>query len=353
MKYDALHSRYSRKRICTSTRMRLSILLVASAAMVSGFTPVIAVAQKIKPQLDKVQSGCFRLRVGDVEVIALSDGTVPFAAYDILRNTTQADVDLLLEAADSRPPFEASMNAFLVHLGNRLILIDAGTGELLGPTLNKLPTSLREAGYTPAQITDILLTHIHADHSGGLMDGERIRFPNAIVHVQKREIEYWLSQTEMRTAAEQHKPYFQQATKTVQPYVSSGQVKTFAGETELFPGLRAIPAPGHTPGHTFYSLESRGEKLMFMGDVVHAPEVQFVEPYVSVTYDVNQAQAIATRQTAFREAARNHILVAFAHVSFPGIGHIHQDGDHYRWNPIPFVNDAIVAVPSSEASHVQ
>jgi glyoxylase-like metal-dependent hydrolase (beta-lactamase superfamily II) len=183
------------------------------------------------------------------------------------------------------------------------------------------------------------------------MDGRRIRFPNATLHVEKREIDFWLSQTERQNAAEQHKPYFQQAMETVQPYVSSGQVKAFEGETELFTGLRAIPAPGHTPGHTFYSLESRGEKLVFMGDVIHAPEVQFAEPYASVTYDVNQVQAIATRQGAFREAARDHFLVAFAHVSFPGIGHIHTDGDHYRWNPVPFVNDAVSTVRSTTRSH--
>lgn len=125
----------------------------------------------------------------------------------------------------------------------------------------------------------------------------------------------------------------------------SGHVRVFEGETELFPGLRAIPAPGHTPGHTFYSLESKGEELVFMGDVVHAPEVQFAEPFASVTYDVDPSQAIETRQAAFRDASHNHYLVAFEHVSFPGIGHIHAEGDHYRWNPESFVNDAVPTRP--------
>ena len=173
------------------------------------------------------------------------------------------------------------------------------------------------------------------------MDGERIRFPNATVHVDKREIEFWLSPEEMKKAPEQHKAYFVQAMQSVQPYVKSGQVKPFEGETELFPGLRSIPAPGHTPGHTFYSLESRGEKLVFMGDVIHAPEVQFSRPGVSVTFDVDQTQAISTREAAFRAAAREHYLVAFAHVSFPGIGHIRAVGEQFRWNPIPFINDAV------------
>jgi glyoxylase-like metal-dependent hydrolase (beta-lactamase superfamily II) len=325
---------------------RLVVLISTLLAIALGVEPGgHANAQKLNPQLEKLQSGYYRLRIGDVDVIALSDGTVPFAGYDILRNTNQADIDALLSAADARSPLEASMNAFLIHLGKRLILVDAGTGDLLGPTLNKLPSSLLGAGFVPAQITDILLTHIHADHSGGLMDGERIRFPNATVHVEKREIDFWLSRTEMERAPEQHKPYFQQAMKTVKPYLLSRQVRVFEGETELCPGLRAIPAPGHTPGHTFYSLESKGEKLVFMGDVVHAPEVQFAEPFASVSFDINQTQAIKTRQAAFRDAAHNHYLVAFAHVSFPGIGRIHTEGDHYRWNAEPFVNDAVFTRP--------
>jgi glyoxylase-like metal-dependent hydrolase (beta-lactamase superfamily II) len=322
------------------------ILITLVAGFALGLASIrTSVAQSISPQLNNAQSGYYRLRVGEAEVIALSDGTVPFAGYNILQNTSQAEVNAL-DAADAKPPFEASMNAYLIVLGNRLILIDTGTGELLGPTLNKLPFSLRAAGYSPSQITDILLTHIHADHSGGLMDRERIRFPNATVHMEKREISFWLSPGEMEKAPQQHKPYFLQAMQTVQPYVKSGQVRPFEGETELFPGLRAIPAPGHTPGHTFYALESRGEKLVFMGDVIHAPEVQFARPSVSVTYDVDPIQAIATRQAAFRAAARDHFLVAFAHVSFPGVGHIHADGEHYRWNPIPFVNDAVSAMPT-------
>ena len=186
------------------------------------------------PQLDHAQSGCYRFKVGAVEVIALSDGTVPFPSYSNLQNANESEMHALLDAADAIPPLEASMNEYLIVLGNHLILIDTGAGELLGPTLNKLPLSLRAAGYLPSQITDILLTHVHADHSGGLMDGERLRFPNATVHVEKRELSFWLSPEEREKAAKQHKLYFLQAAQTVQPYVNSGQVETYTGETELF-----------------------------------------------------------------------------------------------------------------------
>jgi len=166
-------------------------------------------------------------------------------------------------------------------------------------------------------------------------------FAMITVHVERREIGFWLTPNERQRAQEQYKPYFRQAMQTVQPYAKSGQIMPFDGQTELFPGLLAIPAPGHTPGHTFYSLESRGERLVFMGDVIHAPEVQFANPGVSVTFDVDPIRAIATRRQAFRTAGRDHSLVAVAHVSFPGVGHIHVEGDHYRWNPIPFVNHAV------------
>lgn len=336
---------------CISIR---TIVRFATLLSVAAFTAGLdsssrSFAQAISPQLDHTQSGYYRLRVGAAEVIALSDGTVPFSAYSNLQNTNESEVHALLDAADAIPPFEASMNVYLIILGNRLILIDTGAGELLGPTLNKLPSSLRAAGYLPSQITDILLTHIHADHSGGLMYGERLRFPNATLHVEKHELSFWLSPDERQKAPGQHKPYFLQAMHTVQPYMKSGRVKTYSGETELFPGLRAIPAPGHTPDHSFYSLESGGKKLVFMGDLIHAPEVQFARPGISVSFDVDPVQAIATRHSAFRTAAREHFLVAFAHVSFPGVGHIHEDGEGYRWNAIPFVNDAISKTPTDHA----
>jgi len=159
-----------------------------------------------------------------VEVIALSDGSMPLSAYDSLTNTTHERIDALLAASDETNPVNISDNAYLVHLGNRVILIDAGAGVFFGPTLGKLQTSLAGTGYRPDQVTDILVTHLHPDHTGGLMAGQSRAFPNAIVHFDKCELEYWFSKTNKEKAPEAQKGFFKQASLAVQPHIDAGKV---------------------------------------------------------------------------------------------------------------------------------
>jgi glyoxylase-like metal-dependent hydrolase (beta-lactamase superfamily II) len=225
-------------------------------------------------------------------------------------------------------------------MDNKLILVDTGAGELLGPKLNKLPDSLRSAGVQPEQITDILLTHIHPDHSGGLTVGGRRVFPNATVHVNRLELDYWTNKSLGEKAPEPTKTFFQQVDQTVTPYIKSGQVKTFDGEVVLFPGLRTVAGYGHTPGQTYYVLESNGETLVFWGDTIHVQDVQFADPSVTIKFDVNPKAAAAQRKLAFADAAKKGYLVALDHVYFPGVGHVQKEGDHFRWIPVPYINDS-------------
>ena len=292
------------------------------------------------PKLSKRQAGFYRLKVGAVDIIALSDGTAPLPTLDVLTNVQTGEVERLLAAAFQKPVLDTSVNSYLIIADSRLVLVDAGAGELYGPTLNKLPASLEAAGYKPEQITDILLTHIHTDHSGGLMDGARQVFPNATIHVDKREVDFWLNPANLKEAEEERKKYFREAVAKVKPYVDAGKVKTFDGGAQLFPGIRSIASPGHTPGHSFYALESKGEKIVFWGDIMHVAEAQFPNPSITIIFDVDSKAAAAQRRKAYADAAKSGYLVAAAHVSFPGIGHLRSEGDGYRWIPIPYVNDA-------------
>ena len=132
------------------------------------------------------------------------------------------------------------------------------------------------------------------------------------------------------------KPYFEQALLKMNPYVKAGKVKTFEYGKELFPGILPIATPGHTPGHSFYQVSSKGESIVFWGDVMHSAAVQFAHEDVTIVYDVNPKEAALTRKKAFADAAKNKYWVASDHISFPGIGHITAEGTGYKWFPVNY-----------------
>jgi glyoxylase-like metal-dependent hydrolase (beta-lactamase superfamily II) len=280
----------------------------------------------------------YRFMVGDIPVTALSDGTVPIDLHRLLRGIPSASTDALLAKSFLRNPYEASINVFLLELGSRRVLVDTGAGELFGPgNGGKLPEALAAAGVRPEEVSDILITHVHSDHSGGLVVGGRLMFPNATIHVGKADVDFFLNRANAaRTGYDQR--YFDEAAATLKPYVDAGKVHAFDRQGELLPGIVAELRPGHTPGTAFYTLTSRGKRLVFIGDVIHVGEIQFASPAVTITFDQDQSKARSVRQHAFAEFAREETLIAAPHLQFPGVGRIKPAGNGYRWVALPYVN---------------
>jgi glyoxylase-like metal-dependent hydrolase (beta-lactamase superfamily II) len=310
-----------------------STLFVVTCLCMSGLRlgPLHAAAPMVK-----TQAGFYRLMIGDFEVTVLSDGTNPLPAMQLLQGNP-ARIAAALKRHFLGEQVETSHNAFLVNTGTKLVLIDAGAGTLLGPHTGDLLHNLRAAGYRPEQVDEIYFTHLHVDHVGGLMVGGQRAFPNAIVRVDKRETDYWLSEANMHAAPAEMQRFFQGAIASVPPYLQAGKLTVFEGSTDLIPGVRAQSAYGHTPGHTAYVVESRGEKLVLWGDVVHVAAVQFDDPSVAIAYDVNSAEAQHERARAFAEAAQNGYLIGGAHLAFPGIGHVRSNGTQaYTFVPLNY-----------------
>lgn len=320
----------------------LRAMLIAAFLTFGAAAPAAFAQAAPAARIDKAQPGYHHFKVGKVNVTALSDGTLAIAPGELLTKVAPGQVAARLAASFQGSHVDASVNAYLIDSGERLLLVDSGSGELYGPTLNKLVAALQSAGYQPGQITDILITHIHTDHTGGLMDGKRMVFPNATLHMDKRERDYWMSAENRSQASAAKRKNFDEALMKVKPYVDAGKVKTFDGATQLFPGIRAFPSYGHTPGHSFYALESEGEKLVFWGDLLHVAEVQLPDPAVTIVFDVDAGAAAAQRKRAFAEAAKERYLVAGDHLAFPGVGRLRADGEGYRWVPMPYINDHIV-----------
>jgi glyoxylase-like metal-dependent hydrolase (beta-lactamase superfamily II) len=291
-----------------------------------------------RAQKTLAQPGYYRMSVGDFEVTALCDGTIPQNWDKLLTNTTAAEIDSLRRQAGLSGEVETSVNAYLINTGSKLIMVDAGTAELYGPSLGHLEASIKAAGFKPEQIDVILVTHIHTDHTGGLMEGNRMVFPNALVYVSEKEAEFWFNPANKATLPKWMEKFFQEAEMKVGPYKKAGKLRTFGYGKELFPGITPIASPGHTAGHTFYALESKGQKLVFWGDIMHAAAVQFPDPSVTIEYDADPPAAAAQRKKAYADAAKEGYLVAVDHVSFPGIGRLRASGTGYIWMPVNYSN---------------
>ena len=279
--------------------------------------------------------GYYRLMLGDFEVTVLRDGSLSLPA-SILTNTTEAETEKALARNFQKSPFDASDNAFLINTGAKLVLIDAGSGSLKGPAAGNLLTNLKAAGYRPEQIDEVYLTHMHPDHAGGLMAEGKLAFPNAVLRANKREADFWLNEANLEKAPAAMQDFFKGAMASVNPYIAAGKFKPFDGDTLLVPGIEVIAAPGHTPGHSIYSIESRGQKMVLWGDLVHVAAVQFSEPSVTIQFDVDSRSAPTQRQHAYADAAKAGYLIGTAHLAFPGIGHIRAEGKGYAWVPASY-----------------
>jgi len=314
-------------------------LLLAVAAVLVTQT---AVAHAGAPMTKGPQAGWYRLKIGDFEVTALSDGTIELPMDQLLTGTTPDKVKKTLATDYMKTPVETSVNAFLVNTGTKLVLIDTGASNLFGPTLGKLIPALKAAGYQPEQVDEIYITHMHADHCGGLIAGDKPAFPNAIVRAAKAEGDFWLSPANLEKAPDQMKDFFKGAQASLKPYTSANKYKPFEGaDVELVPGVHALNAAGHTPGHTLYAIESKGERMVFWGDLMHVAAVQFPDPSVTIQFDSDSKAAAVQRKKAFADAAAKGYYVGIAHVSFPGVGHLRKDGAGYRWIPVNYANGSV------------
>jgi glyoxylase-like metal-dependent hydrolase (beta-lactamase superfamily II) len=291
------------------------------------------------------QPGFYRMMLGNFEVTALNDGVVSYATSRVLPMATAAEIKQGLAESGLSDPVAMSYNAFLINTGSKLVLIDTGTGGKLDDQpefhgAGHLMANLRAAGYQPGQIDEIYITHRGQDHIGGLTVGTARAFPNATVRVPRSEFDPFLSPT--RSAAlllEAHnnaqvKAWVQFTQSLFEPYIRAGKLQSFDEDTELVRGIRSLATHGHTPGHTSYVLESEGQTLIILGDLVLMGALQFAHPLLGSSFDVDPKAAAEQRLRIFKMAADSNSWIAGGHLSFPGIGHVRAGQDRFFWIPV-------------------
>ncbi|WP_315709829.1 MBL fold metallo-hydrolase [Brenneria uluponensis] len=286
----------------------------------------------------KQSPGYYRIKVGELLVTAVSDGTVDIPLDKLLTNESPELIIKELKSSYLKPETETSINAYVIDDGKQQILVDAGAGELFGNIGGHITENLAAAGYPADSIDAVLLTHIHADHSGGISKGDKLVFPNAKVYVDQRDVSFWLDRKNIKNVNPDQRHTFAESEKTVGTVIKAGQLITFQAPVKLFPGIEVIPAPGHTPGSVIYKVSSDGKNLILWGDIIHARAIQMHSPSVAIRFDINPKKAIETRERILNTVAKEGDLVAAAHISFPGFGHVIKEGKGYRWLPLEYSN---------------
>lgn len=315
--------------------------LIGGAAALAGTTAVLhsrlvsGPASAAAPAAGRQVPAIYRLTIGTTEVTALCDGylDIPPAAFP---GADPETVRRLTERA-FRPagPMPTAVNAYAVNAGDRLFLIDAGTGSARGANLGHVVPALRAAGLAPENVDAILMTHLHIDHAGGLVDPDgRAIFPRAELLVAEADADFWLDPGLPSRATDGMRPSIQYAVAAMTAY--AGMVTRFTPGASLAPGISSVSLSGHTPGHTGFVIGTGEDRLFIWADVIHVAAFQFPLPDLSIAFDVDPAAAVATRRRTFDMVAADRVLVAGMHLPFPGVGHVVREARAFAFVPEPW-----------------
>ncbi len=297
---------------------------------------VTAPAVKSKPE--ELVPSRYALKVGDIDVLVVSDGVLPLPTKMLGHNADPAVragwfKDMFL------PPdaFDWALNVVVVRSGDKTILIDAGLGsdpDLHLPRAGQLIKRLEAAGIDLASVTDVVLTHMHMDHVGGLLvDGVKDQLrPDLQIHVAAAEVKFWEAPDFTHTAMPPGFPDALRAAAKQFAKMYHNQLRQFDEEHEVAPGVVVSRTGGHTPGHSVVRVASGGERLMFAGDAVLA--VGFDHPDWHNGFEHDPEEAARIRVRLLRELAETGEMLVATHMPFPSIGRVAVDGDTFRWVPI-------------------
>lgn len=265
----------------------------------------------------------YPLKIGAIRGLIITDGYVTSTLTDAIQKFPE-HAELIRAAADT-DTITMCRNVLFLAVAGRRILIDGGQGNLDPNDPGRLVATLRAKNIALESIDTVVISHFHGDHIGGLLrDDGTPTFPNARLIAAQAERDHWLNPDFFQSLPEARQTLLNQTFAAYPP------LEVVTGDTEIAPGVRLLPAPGHTPGHLAVLVESNGERLLDVVDAWHMlPQIRV--PEARIKYDVDGAAASATRRALLDRAEMEGLLTLVYHFESPGVGYVRRDGDRRVW----------------------
>jgi glyoxylase-like metal-dependent hydrolase (beta-lactamase superfamily II) len=315
----------------------------AAASAATALTPLLGRdAFAATPPAGKQVTGVYRYKVGSYECTSINDGSRTFPMPDTFVKNAPKEQALAAAEAAYMPKgmITVPFNPQVINTGSKLVLIDAGYGPGIAPSVGLLPVGLAAAGIDPKAIDTVVLSHLHPDHINGVKTADgKVAFPNAEIMAPALDWAFWMSD-ENAAKAESNpmmKGYFGNTRKILSDI--GGKVTKYDWGKEVAPGITALSTPGHTPGHTSFAVASGSSKILIQSDVTNIPEFFLRNPDWHVMFDIDPEKAQQTRHKFYDMAAAEKALVVGFHFQFPSMGYVEKAGAGYRliptaWNPV-------------------
>jgi glyoxylase-like metal-dependent hydrolase (beta-lactamase superfamily II) len=316
------------------SRRRLLTTATAGAAAL-----VVSTRSSAKMATGMAQAPYFyRFTLGTAECTVVSDGQLPLGNPNAaFLNINKDEIARELQA-NFLPANNAVLeqNILVVNFGDRVVLFDTGMGSdaLFGKSTGKLPETLRQAGIDPAAVDAVVMSHAHVDHCGGLIadDGSR-HFPNAQYFIGEADFNYWTDDSKIPSNYPARPHFLNQARKNLLPVKDA--IHFYKDHEQILPGVTALSAPGHTVSHTIFMIESDGKQLCYVGDLAHHPVLLLERPRTQFAYDTDPVQSGESRVRMLTMLSTDRVPLLAYHFAWPGIGHVAQQGDGFRYFPLP------------------